>query len=271
MSNIALKNTAMHGIEVMEKAYKFAEIMAKSDIIPSHYREKPANVFIAVQSGLRMNIDPMLVMQNTFVVGGKLGMGSAFAISLANQSGLFDAGIRYRIEGEGDSLRVTAYTNLKKTGEEISYTIGMKEAKAENWTKNPKYRTLPELMLRYRAATLLIRTHAPEVLNGMQMAEELKDVEASKTVTESKAKTMNEKLNEKFDLLPPIEEPLESPFDKKDLLAELTWLIDKHDVSEDLIGKWCDKAEVETIDELDQDKMQSCIDYINTNNHYIEN
>jgi len=267
MNNLITQNTALSGIEMMEKAYKFSEIIAKSDIIPTHYRGKPYNVFIAVQSGLRMNLDPMFIMQNTFVVSGKLGMGSAFAISLANQSGMFDAGIRYRIEGEGDSLRVTAYTNLKNTGEEISYTIGMKEAKAENWTKNPKYRTLPELMLRYRAATLLIRTHAPEVLNGMHMVEELKDVEASTRRIESKAKTMNEKLNEKFDLLPPIEDPVET----KDLLTELMWLIDKHDISEDLIGKWCDKAEVENIEELDQDKIQSCIDYINTRNHLIEN
>ena len=34
-------------------------------------------------------------------------------------------------------------------------------------------------MLRYRAATLLIRTHSPEVLNGLQTREELEDVAAA--------------------------------------------------------------------------------------------
>lgn len=150
---------------------------------------------------------------------------------------------------------MTAYTNLKNTGEEISYTIGMKEAKAENWTKNPKYKTLPELMLRYRAATLLIRTHAPEVLNGMHMVEELKDVEASKMVNESKT----ESLNQRLDKLLLKENSLEIQEDKQE---ELSQLIEKHHISEEMVGKWCDKAGVNTVEELDEDKVQSCIDYI---------
>ena len=186
MNNIALSNNRADMFEHMEKAHKFACIMAESDIIPSHYRGKPANTFIAVQTAYRMNLDPMQVMQNTFVVSGKLGMTSAFAISLANSSGLFEGGIRYRVEGSDDHLRVTAFTNLKGTGEEISYTIGMREATLENWTKNPKYKTLPELMLRYRAATLLIRTHAPEVLNGMHMVEEMEDINLARDVTPTK-------------------------------------------------------------------------------------
>jgi hypothetical protein len=179
MNNIVLSNNSANMFEHMEKAHKFACIMAESDIIPVHYRGKPANTFIAVQTAYRMNLDPMQVMQNTFVIGGKLGMNSTFAISLANSSGLFEGGIRYRIEGAGEDLRVTAFTQLKGTGEEISYTIGMREATAEGWIKNPKYKTLPELMLRYRAATLLIRTHAPEVLNGMHMVEEIEDTVSS--------------------------------------------------------------------------------------------
>lgn len=186
MNNITLSNNSTSMFDYMEKAHKFACIIAESDIIPAHYRGKPANTFIAVQTAYRMNLDPMQVMQNTFVVSGKLGMNSSFAISLANSSGLFEGGIRYRVEGSDELLRVTAFTQLKSTGEEISYTIGMREAILENWTKNPKYKTLPELMLRYRAATLLIRTHAPEVLNGMHMVEEIEDVNLARDVTPAK-------------------------------------------------------------------------------------
>ena len=195
MSNLTVANQAslsLNMFEIMDKAYKFAEIMAVSDIIPMHYRGKPSNVFIAIQTAYRMNIDPMLVMQNTYVVSGKLGMNSSFAISLANNSGLFDAGIRYRIEGKGKELAVTAYANLKKNGEEISYRITMAEAIAEGWTKNSKYQTLPELMLRYRAATLLIRTHAPEVINAMHTVEELEDVKMSTKDVTPRYNTMEE-------------------------------------------------------------------------------
>jgi len=60
--NIATVNAGVSGLEMMEKALKFSEVIAQSDIIPSHYKGKPANVFIAVQSALRMNLDPMQEM-----------------------------------------------------------------------------------------------------------------------------------------------------------------------------------------------------------------
>ena len=51
----------------------------------------------------------------------------------------------------------------------------MAMAKADGWTKNAKYRSIPEQMLRYRSATWLIRLYCPEVTCGMQSTDELKD------------------------------------------------------------------------------------------------
>jgi hypothetical protein len=273
MSNIATVNTGVNGLEMMEKALKFSEIMARADIIPTHYRGKPENVFIAVQSALRMNLDPMQIMQNTFVISGKLGMVTAFAISLANQSGLFDSGIRYRIDGSGENLKVTAYTNLKKGGAEISYTVTMKEARAEGWTKNAKYQSLPELMLRYRAATLLIRTHVPEVLNGMHTACEIEDtVIATKDVT-PKSASISSKLDS---VLSHQEEEVKNlepndTIEKRATLSTLSGLIMLHNVPDEIINKWLRAAGVETIADLDTEKQQACIKYINEQYNYSHN
>ena len=51
-------------------------------------------------------------------------------------------------------------------------------AKAEGWygKKGSKWVTMPELMLRYRSATFLIRTTAPEIALGFQTTEEWRDV-----------------------------------------------------------------------------------------------
>lgn len=265
----------MNNITVMEKAYKFSEIIAQADIIPSHYRGKPANVFIAVQSALRMNLDPMMVMQNTFVISGKLGMNSAFAISLANGSGCLKSGITYDIEGREDSLKVTAKATLKSSGVEISYSIGMKEAIAEGWTKNPKYSSLPELMLRYRAATLLIRTHMPEVLNGMHMIEELEDVQSAKTMRTAGSSVIKEsKAVSLLDSFLAGEETIKDSSKENEQIIEvipstnnanclmLHELIAQYNISEQLISKWCDAGGVATLEELDENKVQSCIDYI---------
>lgn len=275
-------NVKMGTIEVLDKLLKYAEVFAESNIVPKHYRGNKGSILIALQTAHRMNLDPMMVMQGTYEIHGKLGMTSAFAIALANVSGIITGGIRYRIEGKNEALRVTAYTNLKSNGEEISYEIGMKEARAEGWTSNSKYTSMPELMLRYRAATLLIRTHLPEVINGMHMTDEIEDVQAARTVktvdnVNNSPKTA-QGLLDSFIEVENIEEQVVGGDDdeEEDKIAakeierimpsvqcqELQGLIVEHNIPEETIAKWCDKGGAATIEELDEDKVLSCIEYI---------
>lgn len=258
MSNIVKSNTMHNQFEVMGKAMEMSEFMAKSDIIPAHYKGKPSNVFIALQTALRMNIDPLMVMQSTFVVSGKLGMASSFAISLANSSGLFKDGIRYKVSGSGENLAVTAYTNYRSSGEEISYTVSMKMAQAEGWVKNSKYQSMPELMLRYRAATFLIRTHAPEVLNGMHMVEELEDISHSTTY-----QVQNVSASVSENLISKIEAQLQPPeVTSPTLVEKLLNLITIKEVPDSIVNKWLEKANARSFLEFGDPELQKCIDYI---------
>ena len=82
-------------------------------------------------------------------------------------------------ERNTDSWGCKAYTTERATGELIegvAVTIGM--AKAEGWfgKAGSKWKTMPELMMRYRAATFLIRSVAPEIALGFQSTEEVRDV-----------------------------------------------------------------------------------------------
>ena len=58
----------------------------------------------------------------------------------------------------------------------------MQMADAEGWTKKngSKWKTMPELMLSYRAATFFGRMYCPDLLMGMQTADEVEDIQASK-------------------------------------------------------------------------------------------
>ena len=237
-----------------------------------------------------MNLDPMMVMQGTYILKGKLGMYTSFAISLANSSGVLKGGIRYKVEGSSDNLKVTAYSNLKANDEEISYTISMSEAKAEGWTSNAKYKSLPELMLRYRAATLLIRTHIPQVLNGLHTVEELKDVEAANTTTtlkdvSSDSNSTNrldafldeEIVNTKVESLSKeekdeivkevIEEQVETENRTRfcDKVDTLDHLIELHQVPQKTVDLWLQKAQVNDIIEMKEEYIDACIDYVKTN------
>ena len=174
------------------------------------------------------------------------------------------------------NIQVTAYTNLKSNGEEISYTIGMKEAIAEGWTTKAgnKYQSLPEIMLHYRAATLLIRTHAPEVINGMHMTEELEDVQSVKNMrTAESPVAQTNKAASLLDSFLEVEEIIGDTIEEGKVLEALPTihndnclmlhgLIAQYNISQELVSKWCDAGGVNTLEELDNNKVQSCIDYI---------
>jgi len=56
--------------------------------------------------------------------------------------------------------------------------VSIEMAKAEGWfQKNgSKWQTMPEQMLRYRAASFFGKLYAPEILMGMSTSDELHDI-----------------------------------------------------------------------------------------------
>jgi hypothetical protein len=147
----------------------------------------------------------------------------------------------------------------------------MREAIAEGWTKNAKYRTLPELMLRYRAATLLIRTHVPEVLNGMHMVEEIEDVAiATKDVTPIKSASISSKLDSVLSSQEEDVKELEpnDTIEKRAALSTLSGLIMLHNVPDEIINKWTRAAGVESIADLGEERQRACIEWINKEYNY---
>jgi hypothetical protein len=168
-------------IEVEEKTFALAQRKAKvyseSSLVPQQYQKNVGNVLIAQNMASRMGADPLMVMQNLYIVHGKPGWSAQFLIACFNSCGRFSS-IKYRFSGEGDDYGCVAYAKELATGEEVSgvrVTIGM--AKAEGWSTKAgsKWKTMPELMLRYRAATFLVRCTAPEIGLGIMTHDEMED------------------------------------------------------------------------------------------------
>ncbi|MES3054938.1 hypothetical protein O6V14_04780 [Sphingomonas faeni] len=165
-----------------------ARMFAMSPLIPESLRGKDydvavANCLIALELANVMGEAPLVVMQNIHIVKGKAGFAAQYMIARANSSGVFKGRINWRLTGKADALSVEAYATLADTGEEVAFTADMAMARAEGWTSNPKYKTMPELMLRYRSATFLVRLYAPDVMLGYHTAEEYQDVTAAPVMT----------------------------------------------------------------------------------------
>lgn len=163
---------------LFEHSQRVAKVFAASELVPAHLRKNGVtDVLLAYAIAKRMSEDPVIVMQNIYFVSGRAGWKSEYMIARANKSGVFKGRINWRTTGQGDTLSVTAFAKLAETGDEVTATASMGMAKAEGWTRNSKYQTMPEHMLRWRSATMLIRLFAPEVMLGIAAVEELQDIQ----------------------------------------------------------------------------------------------
>jgi hypothetical protein len=178
-NSIAIQETAFSSIERFEGAQRMAQLLCASALVPEGFRGKEniPNCLIALEMAQRIGASPMAVMQNLHVIHGRPSWSSSFIISALNSCGRFSP-LRFEMNGEGDKRTCKAWAT-DKTGERLEGPeISIDMAKAEGWygKNGSKWKSMPELMLRYRAAAFFGRLYAPDVLNGMHAAEEVADI-----------------------------------------------------------------------------------------------
>ena len=157
-----------------------AGALANSSLMPKDFAGNLPNCLIALNLAKRIGADPLMVIQNLAVIHGRPSFGASFLIACINACGRFTP-LRYRLKGEGMEKNCTAYATDKETGELIEGPpVSMQMAKDEGWSTKAgsKWKTMPDLMLRYRAAAFFARTTAPELTMGLHTTEEMVDIHA---------------------------------------------------------------------------------------------
>lgn len=178
-----------------EQVQRACRALTQSDLVPDMYKVSQknqeskaiANCMIALDMADRMGANPLMVMQNMYIVYGRPSWSSAFMIATVNSCGRFKP-LKFMhsengmIEFNGmktKNLTCYAYTTEKGDDAELrGATISLAMAKSEGWlTKNgSKWLTMPEQMLVYRAAAFWVRTYAPEISMGIYTAEENEEI-----------------------------------------------------------------------------------------------
>ena len=208
-------NSVFSGIRAFEDAQRIAKALASSTLIPPQFQGQQgfANCLVALEIAGRMNISPFLCMQHLHIIHGRPSWSSAFIIAMVNGCGRFTP-LRFEVSGEGDSLACYAVATDIKTQQELKGpTITMLMAKKEGWStkSGSKWLTMPELMIRYRAAAFWGRLFAGDLLVGLQTQEEVIDVESVKVSVGI------DELNAKVQAAPVVEpepaKPVEEPDD----------------------------------------------------------
>lgn len=213
-----------------DQLQRVAKALCASTLVPAQYRAftevkdrgrvtghtpNPAglpNCVVALNMAQRMGADPLMVMQNLYVIEGRPSWSSQFIIAAINSCGRFSP-LRFEISEPGKAEEVSYQATVWKSGNRIEETrkvkvrhqtcrawvieketgdrldgptVSIQMAIDESWlTKNgSKWLTMPEVMLRYRAASFFGRLYAPELLMGLQTQEEVEDIiQAERDVT----------------------------------------------------------------------------------------
>lgn len=197
-------------VKQFEVMQRMAKMYTESTIVPDTYKGNTGNCVIALDMAMRMNANPLMIMQNLYVVKGNPSWSSKFLIATINMSGKYSS-LRYRKRVLGkvgkikyndtvwdnvnrkntivvkefdgsdvDNIECVAYATELSTGETLeSDPITIETAIKEGWyTKSgSKWITMPSLMLTYRAAAFWQRMYCPEISMGFLTKEEADDIQ----------------------------------------------------------------------------------------------
>jgi hypothetical protein len=167
--------------DMLGQAYNCAKYLSASALVPETYQNRPENCLIALDLANRSGMSPLTVMQNLYVVKGKPAWAGQFAIALVNASRRFSRPLKPIFFGEEGTMTWGCYMETYdfEGNKVIGSKITMQMAKDEGWIdkSGSKWKTMPEQMLMYRAGAFFARVHCPDVLYGVQMVEEVKDVD----------------------------------------------------------------------------------------------
>ena len=158
-------------------AGQMAKALASSTIVPAVYQKNDANCLIAIEQAQRLNVSPLMVMQNLHVIQGRPSWSSKFLIAAINNSGKYDMELQFE-ETKKDGKPFSCLCWTEKNGRRVEgMVVDMDMAQAEGWLgKNgSKWKTMPQLMLRYRAASFFSSLNCPELTLGLYTKEEMLD------------------------------------------------------------------------------------------------
>lgn len=173
--------------EAFATGQRMASMLAKSQLVPKIFQNNIPDTVIALELAQRIGASPLMIMQSLYIVHGKPSFSASFIIAALNASGRISP-LRFDLSAPMEKSlpdgkkymdrTCTAWAIERGSGERLEGPpVSIEMARREGWFEKSgsKWQTMPELMLRYRAATFFGRLYAPDILMGMRAQEELMD------------------------------------------------------------------------------------------------
>jgi hypothetical protein len=173
----------------IEEGWRLATMLAKSELVPKQFRNKPEDCIVAIQLGAEIGFAPMQALQSIAVINGRPGIWGDGLLALILASPLYQDHDEYfevgGVRRDGltlDDLKhdaTAAVCTFWRHGKSLPvtrrFTIGQAR-KAGLLGKEGPWGGYPDRMLAMRARGFAARDTFADLLRGIRSGEELRDL-----------------------------------------------------------------------------------------------
>lgn len=174
--------------QTLDEAWRMANFMSQSDLVPKQYQRKPADILVAIQFGMELGFPPMQALQSIAVINGRPSVWGDGFLALIMASALYKDHDEY-FEVDGKKVTSVSPEDLKKEttkavcvfwrhGKATPTLRDFSVSKAKTaklWGKEGPWTNYPDVMLAARARGFAGRATFPDLLRGIKTAEEAID------------------------------------------------------------------------------------------------
>lgn len=177
---------------LMPHYQKVAETLAKSTIIPTNYRNKPEDIFVAISMGYQLGFPVEQSLQDIAVINGKPCLWGDGLLALVLNHPSYEWHKEEPIYS-GQTITGYIFTIKRKGNDPHSQTFTFDDAKkAGLFGKQGPWTNFPQRMLQMRARSWALRDKFADAMRGLSIKEEQEDIETIEaelvkpTINESK-------------------------------------------------------------------------------------
>jgi len=186
-TELSTNSTPARGLALasFDDAFRFSQMVSKSEFAPKDFRGKPESCMLAIQAGSEVGLSPMQSLQSIAVINGRPTIWGDAAMALVQSSPVCEY-IKEYVEGDGDAL--VAVCEAKRKGYPSPTVVRFSVADAKKaglWGKSGPWQQYPARMLTLRARGFALRNAFADALRGLITAEEAQDYPTGESLVKS--------------------------------------------------------------------------------------
>ena len=170
--------------------WETSEMISNSELVPADYKGKPNNVFLAIQTGRSLGLDPFQSVKHLYTVNGRTGLFGDMMLALAKKHPDYIDCLETHgdlIEVDGKHIKMPQWTQcvVKIKGKEDVLRIYPLEKAMRNpnfnnniWCKDG------DRMMQMRARSIALRDAFPDKLSGVYDEYEIQEVRETKDISD---------------------------------------------------------------------------------------